>query len=416
MLKLRKKNGFPVLGWTSQYQLPTDKVLSSEWFNSAAFSHFPLFFEKRSRKMHMTGMIYFLLSLVILNSSITPSIGKPTLTHLNLGAIRTIDSNTSERRLSFIPDGIKNAMASGLATAVVKTFLQPLDTIKTIQQAQKIKLGPIKAAMQIIEQRGIRGLWSGIGITVVGSTPSVAVYFGVYSTLKSRLTQIFPPELKLLAVALSAAVGNTFASVLRVPYEVLKQRIQTGRHQSAWEAVVFSWKNDGPLGLFDKGKLSSQIIRDIPYAIITLVSYEILQSVVSKAVLRQQMKRKELEESNNSKNKVDIDSPNFPSDTFFPSKKIRDALCGSVAGGLGSFLTTPMDVVKTRMMTGTEFSSISEAFYRILKEEGVLTFFVGVGPRLTHKIPANGLFFLCYEAFRTFLQVDGAAGVGEKKA
>jgi solute carrier family 25 S-adenosylmethionine transporter 26 len=362
--------------------------------------------------MQLVGMNLLLLSLFILNSLITSSHGKPTLTHLNLGAIRTIDSNTSERRLSFIPDGIKNAMASGLATAVVKTFLQPLDTIKTIQQAQKIKLGPIKAAMQIIEQRGIKGLWSGIGITVVGSTPSVAVYFGVYSSLKSRLTQIFPPELKLLAVALSAAVGNTFASVLRVPYEVLKQRIQTGRHQSAWEAVVFSWKNDGPLGLFDKGKLSSQIIRDIPYAIITLVSYEILQSVVSKAVQKQQMKRKEIEEGNDvSSNKEDGDS-----DTFFPSKKIRDALCGALAGGWGSFLTTPMDVVKTRMMTGSEFSTIGEAFYRILKEEGLLTFFVGVGPRLTHKIPANGLFFLCYEAFRTFLQVDGAAGIGEKKA
>lgn len=381
------------------------------YFKAAEFSLIESI-QERSRKMQLVGMNLLLLSLFILNSLITSSYGKPTLTHLNLGAIRTIDSNTSKRRLSFIPDGIKNAMASGLATAVVKTFLQPLDTIKTIQQAQKIKLGPVKAAIQIIEQRGIRGLWSGIGITVVGSTPSVAVYFGVYSSLKSRLTQIFPPELKLLAVALSAAVGNTFASVLRVPYEVLKQRIQTGRHQSAWEAVVYSWKNDGPLGLFDKGKLSSQIIRDIPYAIITLVSYEILQSVVSKAVQKQQMKRKELEEGNNvSSNKEDEET-----DTFFPSKKIRDALCGSLAGGLGSFLTTPMDVVKTRMMTGSEFSTIGEAFYRILKEEGILTFFVGVGPRLTHKIPANGLFFLCYEAFRTFLQVDGAASVGEKKA
>ena len=352
--------------------------------------------------------------------SATLSSAKAVLANRNVGSIVFLNSSAQERkRLSFIPDGVKNAIASGLATAVVKTFLQPLDTIKTIQQAQKIKLGPIKAAMQIIEERGVRGLWSGIGITVVGSTPSVAVYFGVYSTMKIYLVKAFPQELKLLAVALSAAVGNTFASVLRVPYEVLKQRIQTGRHQSAWEAVVYSWKNDGPLGLFDKGKLSSQIIRDVPYAIVTLVSYEILQNLVARAMKRKEenSNQKIKQESNSNGDEIStnrnqketairrsrlISNPN-------PSKKLRDALCGSLAGGLGSLVTTPMDVVKTRMMTGTQYTSIGEAFLTMLREEGVLTFFIGVGPRLMHKIPANGLFFLCYEAFRTFLQVEGSS-------
>ena len=345
------------------------------------------------------------LVVFLLCASLTRSLGKSLPVHRSITPL-SLQCRTSEvkRRLSFIPDGVKNAMASGLATAVVKIFLQPLDTIKTIQQAQKIKLGPIKAAIQIIEERGVRGLWSGIGITLVGSMPSVAVYFGVYSSVKSRLVEIFPPEFKLLAVALSAAVGNTFASVLRVPYEVLKQRIQMGRHKSAWDAVVYSVKNDGPFGLFDNGKLSSQILRDIPYAIVTLVSYELLQGLVSRAIENQRKKKAKLEFTSLSEAaEANAQLNRFSSG---PSKKIRDALCGSLAGGLGSFVTTPMDVVKTRMMTGNQFSSVGEAFSRILREEGVFNFFIGVGPRLMHKIPANGLFFLCYEAFRTFLQVE----------
>jgi Mitochondrial carrier protein len=152
-------------------------------------------------------------------------------------------------------------MASGLAAAVVKTILQPFDTIKTVQQAGQLKLGPIGATLKVIERSGVKGLWSGIGITgehhsnivcdphpltpiclidfaflyvicarlirglfmvfvVLGSSPSVAVYFGVYSSLKKHLTPLFPPSCRLIAVALSAAIGNTFASVLRVPYEV----------------------------------------------------------------------------------------------------------------------------------------------------------------------------------------------------
>lgn len=349
--------------------------------------------------------------LLVLCSLLIGSFEKTDATRLTVTSqLSPSTKSEATRKFSFIPDGIKNAMASGLATAVVKTFLQPLDTIKTVQQAQKIKLGPIKAALQVIEQRGIRGLWSGIGITIVGSTPSVAVYFGVYSSVKNQLVKVFPPEFKLLAVALSAAVGNTLASVLRVPYEVLKQRIQMGRHPSAWAAVQYSWKNDGPLGLFDNGKLSSQILRDIPYAIVTLVSYEILQSLAAKALKNHMEKSRDLEKtsSNRKAGEDDVDAKK-KAFNMGPSKKLQDALCGSIAGGLGSFITTPMDVVKTRMMTGRQFSSVGEAFYRILKEEGVQNFFIGVGPRLMHKIPANGLFFLCYEAFRTFLQVEGAA-------
>jgi hypothetical protein len=90
-----------------------------------------------------------------------------------------------------------------------------------VQQAQKsLKLGPIKAALSVIEKRGVAGLWSGLDVTILGSSPSVAVYFGLYSTCKAHLTKILPPNMKLLAVALSASIGNSVASIIRAPYEV----------------------------------------------------------------------------------------------------------------------------------------------------------------------------------------------------
>jgi hypothetical protein len=74
---------------------------------------------------------------------------------------------TRVQKLAFLPDGIKNSIASAAATAMAKFVLQPLDTIKTIQQARaNTKLGPIAAAAEVVRQRGVGGLWSGIGISV----------------------------------------------------------------------------------------------------------------------------------------------------------------------------------------------------------------------------------------------------------
>jgi solute carrier family 25 S-adenosylmethionine transporter 26 len=294
--------------------------------------------------------------------------------------------------LDSIPDGVKNGIASGLAAALVKTFLQPLDTIKTVQQGQRMGLNPIAAIRKVIERGGVGGLWAGVAVTVLGSSPSVALYFGAYSSCKRYLTTVMPDEAYLLAVALAASIGNTFASFLRVPYEVLKQRMQNGDHASTMEALRYAAQNDGMIGLFTGGKLYSQILRDVPYAIVTLVSYEVLQALVTRYRASQQQQQKQKQQSNA---------------TTSAKKKAADALCGALAGGLGSIASTPMDVVKTRMMLGGGgYSGVTDCVTRMLKEEGAGSFFIGTGPRLLHKIPANGLFFLTYEFFRTLLKVE----------
>ena len=131
----------------------------------------------------------------------------------------TLRESLDKSVLRYLSPGLKNGIASGLAAAVVKGILQPFDTIKTVQQTEKMFYGPLATTISIVKKRGVMGLWSGLGITMFGSSPSVAVYFGIYSTAKSHLTRVLPPNLSLLAVAISAALGNTIACVVRVPYE-----------------------------------------------------------------------------------------------------------------------------------------------------------------------------------------------------
>ena len=225
---------------------------------------------------------------------------------------------------------------------------------------------------------------------MVGSMPSVGLYFGVYSYCKSRLVPYFEnnfgPNSKYdlpsrflfcCSVTTSAAIGNTIASFSRVPYEVVKQNLQTGLYSGTWEALSTMAANGGLRSFFPLGGISIQMMRDIPYAMVTLLTYEILKEVMA------------------------------PLKERYP-EAVVDAFTGALAGGLGSYVTNPLDVIKTRIQTNPGFyaGSISKCASATWAEGGSMAFLRGSVPRLLHKIPANGCFFLFYEFFRTALMVE----------
>jgi solute carrier family 25 S-adenosylmethionine transporter 26 len=83
-------------------------------------------------------------------------------------------------------------------------------------------------------------------------------------------------------------------------------------------------------------------------------------------------------------------------------------VCGSVAGSVAASITTPLDVVKTRLMLGKDAAGVAykgtvDTFMRVYREEGPKRLFSGVGPR-TMWIGIGGfVYFGMYEkAARTF--------------
>jgi hypothetical protein len=45
----------------------------------------------------------------------------------------------------------------------------------------------VEAGRQLVARKGVGALYSGLGITLVGSIPAVSVYFGVYQYTKTTL-------------------------------------------------------------------------------------------------------------------------------------------------------------------------------------------------------------------------------------
>ena len=56
-------------------------------------------------------------------------------------------------------------------------------------------------------------------------------------------------------------------------------------------------------------------------------------------------------------------------------------------------VTTPLDVLKTRMMLARDRMGMSEMLVKILRESGPKAFFAGIGPRVLW-ISAGGAVFL----------------------
>ena len=212
---------------------------------------------------------------------------------------------------------------------------------------------------------------------MVASAPSAALFFVTYDSMKMYTKDRM---LSTKSHMLSASCGEIAACLVRVPAEIIKQRTQAGiigvgGTSTSWSNFLYVIQNKSGEGLF-KGLYrgwNTTIMREIPFTIIQFPLYEYL--------------KKKWVETTGGKD----------------LSLVKGAFCGSIAGGIAAACTTPLDVIKTRIMLNTNRIGIATLVKTMIQEEGYLTFLKGIGPR-TCWISAGGAIFLgCYELVHTNL-------------
>lgn len=287
-----------------------------------------------------------------------------------------------------VPVGWRLAAAGGLAGMLTNTVLHPLDTVKTVRQADPARfpgVGPAIAA--ILRTRGPRGLYAGVGPALVGSALSSALYFGVYELARRRLAARVGaggPRIRRVPVtALAAACGNLASSVLFVPKEVVKQRMQANvEARRFFGTAVGLVRAKGVGGLYAGYKAT--LLRNIPSTMIRFAIYE----EAKLALLKRTPGRATLSTS-------------------------EYLIAGVLAGSLASAATTPMDVIKTRFATGKVAVGVGipGAIRQVLKEQGVSGLYVGIQPRMVWSAFFAAIGFTSYEFCKLKL-----VGIGQEKA
>ena len=196
-------------------------------------------------------------------------------------------------------------------------------------------------------------MYEGLSRNILKEGPPSALYLGVYESVKYSLQPLFGIQYSLLIYLAAGAAGEMVGSIVRAPAEAIKSTIQSGIAPSFFEAtsqifgtatsrtnVIRAW--------------SSSVWRDVPFGAIQLAIFELTKTYIL----------------------------NNPEIDFDSSTLLAEAIIGAFAGGWGAFLTTPFDIITTRIITQSVDDEdpplgVWEMGQKVYEEGGPVAFFVG---------------------------------------
>lgn len=230
--------------------------------------------------------------------------------------------------------------AAAGASVVSATVTNPFDVVKTRMQSRpptdpnlahlSYSKGITEALRRIAREEGIKALWRGTGLSLTMAIPMVGIYMPLYDYLLERingtlgtvgeevessggaLTTVLRPLSPLLAGISARSVAVYCTS----PMELMRTRLQGGSLASV------STMGSSPIaGMRLWRGVGATLWRDVPFSGLYWASVEPI--------------RGRLLPQGGAQTEMEVFRAN--------------AIAGAVAGALAAAVTTPFDVVKTRM-------------------------------------------------------------------
>jgi len=294
---------------------------------------------------------------------------------------------------------LRVALAGGVAGMTGSAVLYPIDSAKTLRQSDPRAYSSVKDALlkMLASKNSLQRIYTGILPAAIGAIPSSALYFGAYESSKVALTKMIGDEdgsmdsdyrKRLCVHGLAAASGNVISSFVFVPKEVIKQQlqVQSSRYGGAMATVGSIVKEKGLAGLYTG--YGATLLRNIPSATLRFVMYE-------------ELKRK-LATTTTTTSTMSPDAQQ-------KAQKMRTAgtfLAGALAGSTSSFIMTPIDVVKTRLATGSCPLGVKSCMAYVIKDVGWKGLYAGAGSRVLWSGAFSAIGFTTFELVKGYLGVS----------
>uniref|UniRef100_A0A7S4TAE5 Mitochondrial carrier protein n=1 Tax=Alexandrium monilatum TaxID=311494 RepID=A0A7S4TAE5_9DINO len=291
-----------------------------------------------------------------------------------------------EVRDSSTPFG-QHAIAGSVAGVMEHLSMYPLDTVKTRMQASPERLSVGGAVDAVLRERGLRGLMRGSTVVGAGCVPAHVGFFVAYELASAELLAPGREEHQPMRAAACGAAATLVHDLILTPHDVVKQRLQLGRHAGPLDCISSMWQRDGARGLY----------RSLPITLAMSVPYTGLLVAANDS-----LKRAWRLERNGADASLSVAHRYF--------------VCAGLSGAFAAAATLPLDVLKTRIQTqacqtGADFPRAAAApkhgilsvAQGILRTEGLRGFFRGLLPRVLLSAPSAGISWGTYETVRMAL-------------
>lgn len=302
------------------------------------------------------------------------------------------DFKTVSTGLSFLKGFLHstyNFVQGGIAGALGATIVYPIDMVKTrIQNQRSTVVGQMlyknsfDCASKIFRNEGFLGFYRGLGPQLIGVAPEKAIKLTVNDIVRGRAMDPETGRIRLIWELIAGGTAGGCQVIFTNPLEIVKIRLQVQGETAMVEGAapkgaVHIVRQLGILGLY-RGA-SACLLRDIPFSAIYFPAYSHL--------------------------KKDIFNEGYNGKQLSFLETLGSA---AIAGMPAAYLTTPADVVKTRLQVEARkgqlhYKGLTDAFVKIYREEGFKALFKGGPARIVRSSPQFGFTLLAYEYLHKFL-------------
>jgi solute carrier family 25 S-adenosylmethionine transporter 26 len=322
---------------------------------------------------------------------------------------------------SIVAESQNNLVSAAVARGTSIAAFYPIDTYKTLVQ---ITPGSSTCTDIVAGHDGLGFWYAGLLPALIGQIPYGVLTFGGYEIYKKLLEQ--QRQVPAWSIILIAAVlGDLTGSIWLCPFEVLKQQTQSGMWPGSTtleivQSILLDNHNNDNLhhginiaGLYQG--YAGNLARDVPFRVLQLSTYEALKSTY----LAAQNTKVTRETTTYDDALLDNETNENESSHATDLTSLQAAFFGGVAGMTSAGLTTPLDVVKTILMTQSNpETNVSwwEGMHGIYEHAGVAGLFAGIVPRVEAISLASALFFLVNErVLVTLTEREEAAAAASSK-
>ncbi|KAK9472967.1 mitochondrial carrier domain-containing protein [Dipodascopsis tothii] len=278
------------------------------------------------------------------------------------------------------PPPWKSLVAGATAGAIEAAITYPFEFAKTrLQLVDRSKIhtsNPVALVARVAREEGVSVIYTGCSTLATGCAFKAGVRFLAFDSFKKLLADEEGKVSGARGVLAGFGAGVAESVFALTPFETIKTALidDAQRAQPRYRGLIhgtLSLVREGGLGAIYKGVIPVTL-RQSANASVRMGSYSSMKQYLQDR-------------------KPDPNAPLSGAETFG---------VGAIAGIITVYTTMPFDTLKTRMQSlesKKEYRSTLHCAQRLLKEEGVLTFWKGTTPRLGRLILSGGIIFTIYE-------------------